>query len=86
MSHFICLVVTPDGDHDGALAPYHEFESTGVNDEYVQEVDETASARESYEKHGEDGQIFAAFTSDWYGYKPRPKPTTIRMANTSMAP
>lgn len=51
MSHFAVLVITesPD-DVDAALAPYHEFECTGEDNEYVQDVDVTAEARETYEK------------------------------------
>lgn len=39
MSHFSVLVI---GDNATAqLAPYHEFECTGDNDQYVQDVDQT---------------------------------------------
>jgi len=39
MSHFVVLVV--GNDHEKQLAPYHEFECTGINDEYVEDVDIT---------------------------------------------
>lgn len=40
MSHFSVLVI---GDNvEKQLAPYHEFECTGVNDEYVQDIDITS--------------------------------------------
>ncbi len=39
MSHFTVLVI---GDNpEEQLAPYHEFECTGVDNEYVKEIDET---------------------------------------------
>lgn len=48
MSHFPVLVI---GDHpERFLAPYHEFECTGYDDEYVQTIDETEEYRENYEE------------------------------------
>lgn len=39
MSHFAVLVI---GDNvEQQLQPYHEFECTGINDQYVQDIDET---------------------------------------------
>jgi hypothetical protein len=38
MSHFAVLVV---GDVDEQLAPFHEFSSTGIDDEYVLDIDIT---------------------------------------------
>lgn len=48
MSHFAVLVIGDDVDK--ALAPFHEFECTGLNDEYVKEVDQTEEALEDYQK------------------------------------
>ena len=52
MSHFSVLVVTPEQpteeDLHKILAPWHEFECTGLDNEYVQDVDITEEARESY--------------------------------------
>jgi hypothetical protein len=39
MSHFAVMVIGDDVEKQ--LAPYHEFECTGINDEYVQDVDIT---------------------------------------------
>lgn len=48
MSHFTCLVI---GDNvDEQMAPYHEFECTGEDDQYVQDIDKTEKARAEYEK------------------------------------
>jgi hypothetical protein len=57
MSHFSVLVITKGHplDNDGkelgeALAPFHEFECTGRNDEHVCELDITEDTRNDYEK------------------------------------
>lgn len=47
MSHFAVLVVGPNVDEQ--LAPYHEFECTGTENQWVQSVDETAAMRERFE-------------------------------------
>ena len=52
MSHFSVLVVGPDPE--GQLQPYHEFECTGEDDEYVQSIDVTAKDRKDYEGHTEE--------------------------------
>jgi hypothetical protein len=43
MSHFPVMVFGEDWEKQ--LAPYHEFECTGVDDEYVQDVDITPDVR-----------------------------------------
>jgi len=66
MSHFSVLVV---GDNvEQQLAPYHEFECTGLDDQYIQDIDETEECREDYAKHGE-GKPFLEFIKDWHGSK-----------------
>jgi ribosomal silencing factor RsfS len=56
MSHFTVLVT---GDHEQALAPFHEFECTGENDEYVQDIDITGEAVdvEGLDHHGLEDKI-----------------------------
>lgn len=49
MSHFAVLVIGPNVEEQ--LAPYHEFECTGNDDQYVQEVDNTEEARKTWEDH-----------------------------------
>lgn len=45
MSHFTVLVI---GDNiEQQLAPYHEFECTGTDDQYVQDIDVTAECKEN---------------------------------------
>jgi len=47
MSHFSVMVI---GDNvDEQLAPFHEFECTGEDDQYVQEIDETEEYLNSYQ-------------------------------------
>lgn len=69
MSHFTVLVIGPD--HERQLAPYHEFECTGEDDEFVQDMDVTEETRESWEEQKQrDGNTvrnFAEFASDWQG-------------------
>ena len=48
MSHFGVLVI--GNDIEAQLQPYHEFECTGTNDQYVQDIDVTEECRE----HGLD--------------------------------
>lgn len=52
MSHFSVLVIGPDVE--AQLAPYHEFECTGTNDQYIQDINETESDRAEYEKYTTD--------------------------------
>jgi hypothetical protein len=49
MSHFAVMVIGPNVE--AQLAPYHEFECTGNDDQYVQDVDETEEARDTFNKH-----------------------------------
>lgn len=67
MSHFTVLVIGED--YENQLAPYHEFECTGVNDEHVQTIDETEEARSRYEEYKDDENYptFAAFLEGYYG-------------------
>lgn len=51
MSHFVVLVVGDDVEKQ--LQPFHEFECTGHDDEYVVEVDKTAEIQARIDKEGE---------------------------------
>lgn len=48
MSHFSVLVIGNNPDEQ--LAPFHEFESTGVDDQYVKDIDITAKINSSIDK------------------------------------
>lgn len=41
MSHFTVLVIGPEDKVEAQLAPYHEFECTGEDNQYVQDIDIT---------------------------------------------
>jgi hypothetical protein len=57
MSHFTVLVV---GDNvEEQLQPYHEYECTGMNDQYVQNIDQTEEVQEQIDKDGlEEGLAY----------------------------
>lgn len=70
MSHFSVMVIGEDAE--AQLAPYHEFECTGINDQYVIEVDETEEYREQYETEtstrlrSPDGQLHEPWDDQFY--------------------
>lgn len=64
MSHFTVLVI---GDHvEKQLAPFHEFECTGRNDEFVQYIDVTAEVQARID-NGESIEDALG----WYGMEER---------------
>lgn len=65
MSHFTVLVIGDDPEKQ--LAPYHEFECTGEDDEYVVEVDETEECKAEFESRKTDYASFQGFFEDWHG-------------------
>jgi len=69
MSHFTVAVITPEQPSDDALAailqPWHEYECTGVDDQYVIDVDVTDEMRADFEKYGKEGQTFEDFVPYW---------------------
>lgn len=73
MSHLTVLVATrAPGDVEAELQPYHEFECTGVDDQYVVEIDDTDTLRETYLKstqHMIPNEIksFATWAKDYTG-------------------
>lgn len=67
MSHFSVIVLGPDVERQ--LAPFHEFECTGF-EEYVQDIDELAEAREEFTRAAEPGVTMAAFVEGHYGHRP----------------
>lgn len=48
MSHFTVLVIGQDPEKQ--LQPFHEFECTGTDDKYVQDLDETEETRADFDK------------------------------------
>lgn len=59
MSHFTVLVI--GGDVEKQLAPYHEFECTGIDDEFVRDVDQTADVQSQIDEDG------LAKRLEWFG-------------------
>lgn len=51
MSHFTVLVIGPDPE--AQLQPFHEFECTGIDDQYVHDVDITEEVRTEYDTNSE---------------------------------
>jgi len=73
MSHFCVLVVTDKKPTkeilEKALEPYHEFECTGENNDYVEDVDVTEEYKQEYEKYKNEGQSLTDYIQDEYSYK-----------------
>lgn len=72
MSHFTVMVVTDTGTQDEVsrmLDPYHEFECTGRDDEYVQDVDITEDVKKEFaeEGHRYPNADIIEFYEEWYG-------------------
>lgn len=69
MSHFNVLVIGPKNEEGlaKALQPFHEFECTGINDQYVQDIDRTEKARAEYEA-SDKTETFAQYTCESYGW------------------
>ena len=73
MSHFSVVVITSHKPDEDVLAPilqpWHEFECTGIDDQYVQDVDILEEARMEYEgrKNDPDYPTLSAFIESWYG-------------------
>ena len=79
MSHFSVLVVTDVQPTEAALKPilqpWHEYECTGVKDQYVIQVDVTAEAKEQWERKVKiirlpDGTIKSRWSNDFYTGEP----------------
>lgn len=70
MSHYTCLVIGPNPEEQ--LAPFHEYESTGVRDEHVEFVeisDEKLKAiEEDYSRDHRDGKTLEEFIRSVWGY------------------
>jgi hypothetical protein len=69
MSHFTVMIF--GSNIEKQLQPFHEYECTGIEDEYVQFVEAKESLEELQNKHKEKypNLSFEDFLMDWYGYK-----------------
>jgi hypothetical protein len=71
MSHFTCLVIGPD--YKAQLQPFHEFECTGIDDQYVVDQDRTEEARKTYAeattphaRNDATGEVICAYDDRFY--------------------
>jgi hypothetical protein len=67
MRHFTVLVIGDDVEKQ--LAPYHEYECTGVKDEYVEWIDENDEVIKEYESHKDEYETIDDFAEEWFGYE-----------------
>lgn len=76
MSHFTVLVITPNCPEQKALsellAPWHEFECTGLDNQYVVDVDQTEEARSTFQEESvprlrdPEGQLHEPYEDRFY--------------------
>ncbi len=70
MSHFSVIVIGENPEEQ--LAPYHEFECTGRDDQYVQNIDKTEELREEYNSKttrrlkAPDGSLSCPYDAEFY--------------------
>jgi hypothetical protein len=70
MSHFGVLVIGDDVEEQ--LRPYHEFECTGDDDQYVVDIDETEEERLEYQTgtrrmvKNQNGDLFSPYDDQFY--------------------
>ena len=70
MSHFKTLVIGEDVE--AQLSPFHEFESTGLKDKHVKDVDVTAEILKHFNEQ-EKEKNFKQYAKDYYGFKVYPE-------------
>lgn len=78
MSHFAVLVI--GDDVEAQLQPYHEYECTGIEDQYVINVDITNEARSIHTEHYAT-EPFPKFVADYYGLDVRDDGSVWRKTN-----
>lgn len=86
MSHFSVMVVTAEEPTEAVLSkmlqPWHEFECTGHNDQYVQDVDRTQETLDEYKNETRsmykdpDGVLHTPYDAEFYR---EPSPEEIQM-------
>lgn len=72
MSHFTVMVVTRTSTQEAlaaALQPFHEFECTGCDDEYIQNVAQYDETKKEYDAIQEKDMTYAEFLNADYGRK-----------------
>lgn len=85
MSHFTVAVFTAEQPSqeqlEAILQPWHEYECTGVDDQYVIDVDVTDEMRADFEKHATEGQTFEEFVPYWNDETVNDEGRVIRRTN-----
>lgn len=69
MSHFSVMVI--GANVDAQLQPFHEYECTGIEDQYVVWVDYTAKVNEAWAKADTTTGDKESFALDYFGYECR---------------
>lgn len=71
MTHFVVMVI--GNDWEKQLAPFHQFECTGINDEYVIDIDETETHLNEYNtetqsmmKNLATGKVLSKYNEQFY--------------------
>lgn len=79
MSHFTVMVI---GENPEALLqPFHEYECTGIEDEFVVFVPADENIEEEYKEHEDDYESVEQFAADWFGYEKNDDGVWGRMTN-----
>lgn len=79
MSHF-CVVVLGDNVED-QLQPFHEYECTGIKDQYVVEVDMTEEVKADYVEYGDDHESIEEFAKGWTSARRTDDGRWVRLTN-----
>lgn len=65
MTHLAVLVIG-DKNIEKALLPYHEFETTALDNEYVKEIDITTDIKAEYAKYKDEGESLIEYIEQNY--------------------
>jgi hypothetical protein len=71
VSHFSVLVVAQSPDEEeltSLLQPYHEFECTGIDDQYVQDIDLTEEVLAQFADFDRNDDEFISRVESYYGF------------------
>jgi len=67
MSHFTVMII--GNDPEVLLQPFHEYECTGIEDEYVKFVPAEEDLEEEFKDHKDDYETIEDFARNYYGYE-----------------
>lgn len=72
MSHFSCIVFCNNpSELESKMAPYHQFECTGIDDQYVNDYDITEEALNQFKTRTDSFKNMSeiAYVEEWYGHR-----------------